>query len=144
MTRSTMREHIFRLLFRAPFFNKSDIEEQIEYYFCNSIATEEFDIKTESIKDEDYLYIKDKTLDIVSHVDEIDLKINEASEGWPIDRIGKTELSIMRLAVYEMFYDDDIPVNVAINEAVELAKKYGSADSTAAFVNKVLDKLIEK
>ena len=50
----------------------------------------------------------------------------------------------MRLAVYEMLYDDDIPVNVAIDEAVELAKKYGSADNTAAFVNGVLAKLIKE
>ena len=58
--------------------------------------------------------------------------------------VGKTELSIMRLAVYEMLYDEDIPTNVALNEAVELAKKYGSADSTAAFVNGVLGKLIKE
>ena len=74
--------------------------------------------------------------------DEIDEKINEVSEGWPVDRLGKAELAIMRLAVYEMLYDDDIPVNVAINEAVELAKKYGSNDNTASFVNRVLAKLV--
>ena len=72
--------------------------------------------------------------------DELDEKINSVSEGWPTNRLGKAELSIMRLAVYEMLYDDDIPVNVAIDEAVELAKKYG-ADNASSFINGVLAKL---
>ena len=114
MTRSTMREHIFKLLFRAPFIdNKDEYEEQLNLYFAELIP-------------------------------ELDEKIDSVSEGWPTSRLGKTELSIMRLAVYEMLYDEDIPTNVALNEAVELAKKYGSADSTAAFVNGVLGKLIKE
>ena len=91
-----------------------------------------------------YNYIKDKTLAIAELIPELDEKIDSVSEGWPTSRLGKTELSIMRLAVYEMLYDEDIPTNVALNEAVELAKKYGSADSTAAFVNGVLGKLIKE
>ena len=71
---------------------------------------------------------------------EIDEKINSVSEGWPVNRLGKAELAIMRLAVYEMLYDEDIPVNVAINEAVELAKNYGG-DNAPSFVNGVLAKL---
>ena len=110
MTRSTMREHIFKLLFRAPFIdNKDEYEEQINLYFADADMVD------------------------ASHL-----------KGWPTSRLGKTELSIMRLAVYEMLYDEDIPTNVALNEAVELAKKYGSADSTAAFVNGVLGKLIKE
>ena len=76
--------------------------------------------------------------------DEYKNELKKKYEGWPTSRLGKTELSIMRLAVYEMLYDEDIPTNVALNEAVELAKKYGSADSTAAFVNGVLGKLIKE
>ena len=119
MTRSTMREHIFKLLFRAPFIdNKDEYEEQINLYFADADM-----VDASHLKEEEYNYIK---------------------EGWPTSRLGKTELSIMRLAVYEMLYDEDIPTNVALNEAVELAKKYGSADSTAAFVNGVLGKLIKE
>ena len=115
MTRSTMREHIFKLLFRAPFIdNKDEYEEQINLYFADADM-----VDASHLKEEEYNYIKDKTLAIA-------------------------ELSIMRLAVYEMLYDEDIPTNVALNEAVELAKKYGSADSTAAFVNGVLGKLIKE
>ena len=67
----------------------------------------------------------------------IDEKISEASKGWKLNRIAKAELAILRLAVYEALYDDDIPVPVAINEAVELAKDYGQ-DESYSFVNGVL------
>ena len=94
------------------------------------------------VNEKDYEYIKNKALLVCELSDDIDEKINLVSEGWPVDRIGKAELAIMRLAVYEMLYDDDIPVNVAINEAVELAKSYGSDDNAASFVNGVLAKLV--
>ena len=66
--------------------------------------------------------------------------VNEVAEGWKTARMGKVDLTLIRLAVYEMKYEEDVPVKVAINEAVELAKKYGSDDSPA-FVNGVLAKL---
>ena len=69
--------------------------------------------------------------------DEIEKRISEVSKGWTIDRIGKVELAILRLAVYEIVYDDNIPTSVAINEAVELSKKFGPQDSYA-FVNGIL------
>ena len=67
-------------------------------------------------------------------------RITENITGWTIERIGKVELTILRLAVFEIKYDDEVPVSVAINEAVELAKKYGQNDSSS-FVNGVLAKL---
>ena len=129
MTRSEMREHVFKLIFRVPFHDKNELREQIDYYFDGLT----------DVNEKDYEYIKNKALLVC---DDIDEKINLVSEGWPVDRIGKAELAIMRLAVYEMLYDDDIPVNVAINEAVELAKSYGSDDNAASFVNGVLAKLV--
>ena len=113
--------------------------EQINLYFADADM-----VDASHLKEEEYNYIKDKTLAIAELIPELDEKIDSVSEGWPTSRLGKTELSIMRLAVYEMLYDEDIPTNVALNEAVELAKKYGSADSTAAFVNGVLGKLIKE
>ena len=132
MTRSDMREHTFKILFRVPFHNKNELREQIDYYFDGLT----------DVNEKDYEYIKNKALLVCELSDELDEKINLVSEGWPVDRIGKAELAIMRLAVYEMLYDDDIPVNVAINEAVELAKSYGSDDNAASFVNGVLAKLV--
>lgn len=132
MTRSEMREHVFKLIFRVPFHDKNELREQIDYYFDDLT----------DVNEKDYKYIKNKALLVCELSDELDEKINSVSEGWPVDRIGKAELAIMRLAVYEMLYDDDIPVNVAINEAVELAKSYGSDDNAASFVNGVLAKLV--
>ena len=132
MTRSEMREHVFKLIFRVPFHDKNELREQIDYYFDDLT----------DVNEKDYEYIKNKALLVCELSDELDEKINSVSEGWPVDRIGKAELAIMRLAVYEMLYDDDILVNVAINEAVELAKSYGSDDNAASFVNGVLAKLV--
>ena len=132
MTRSEMREHVFKLIFRVPFHDKNELREQIDYYFDDLT----------DVNEKDYEYIKNKALLVCELSDELDEKINSVSEGWPVDRIGKAELAIMRLAVYEMLYDDDVPVNVAINEAVELAKSYGSDDNAASFVNGVLAKLV--
>ena len=132
MTRSEMREHVFKLIFRVPFHDKNELREQIDYYFDDLT----------DVNEKDYEYIKNKALLVCELSDELDEKINSVSEGWPVDRIGKAEFAIMRLAVYEMLYDDDIPVNVAINEAVELAKSYGSDDNAASFVNGVLAKLV--
>ena len=132
MTRSEMREHVFKLIFRVPFHDKNELREQIDYYFDGLT----------DVNEKDYEYIKNKALLVCELSDDIDEKINLVSEGWPVDRIGKAELAIMRLAVYEMLYDDDIPVNVAINEAVELAKSYGSDDNAASFVNGVLAKFV--
>ena len=77
---------------------------------------------------------------MIGHMEEIDASVNEVSEGWKTGRMGKVDLTLIRLAVYEMKYED-IPVKVAINEAVELAKKYGTDDSPA-FVNGILAKLV--
>lgn len=131
MTRTIIREHIFKILFRAEFYEQSDFEEQVRLYFEEN--------KDISEKDSEYIYSKvNAVFNMVSQIDEA---IDNVSEGWPTTRIGKAELSILRLALYEIKYDDEIPVNVAINEAVELAKKYG-ADSAPSFVNGILAKLI--
>ena len=90
MTRSTMREHIFKLLFRAPFIdNKDEYEEQINLYFADADL-----VAASHLKEEEYTYIKNKTLAIAELIPELDEKIDSVSEGWPTSRLGKTELSI--------------------------------------------------
>ena len=69
--------------------------------------------------------------------------LSEAAEGWRLNRMGKAELTILRIATYEIRYDEEVPDKVAINEAVELAKKYGN-DASSGFVNGVLAKVIAK
>lgn len=130
MSRRKMRETIFRLLFPIEFNTREELTEQTEYYFS----------KNEEIAGKDRQYIEDKLNAILDRQTEIDAKISSICEGWRIERIGKAELSIMRLAVYEILEDADIPVKVAINEAVELSKIYCDAEAPR-FVNGVLAKL---
>lgn len=130
MGRRELREHIFRLLFRVEFHDAEELEEQSALY-------------VEHIKEpeaEDITYITEKVDKITRLLPQIDEIIDSAVTGWKTGRMGKVELTIIRLALYEMNYDDDVPVSVAINEAVELAKKYGS-DEAPSFVNGVLAKL---
>ena len=130
MKRSEMREHIFRIIFQMEFADAEERNEKITLYL-------------ESLKDisnKEFTYIKKKTEDIFMRIEEIDATIESISTGWKINRLGKAELAILRVAVYEMKFDDDIPEKVAINEAVELAKHYGNEQSPK-FVNGVLAKL---
>lgn len=129
MTRRELREEIFKLLFMVEFYSKEEMAEQVKSYF------EDFPEK--EISEKDHAYIEEKYENICAVLPEIDEKIAGAAKGWKLERIGKSDLSILRLGVYEMLYDDDIPVGVAINEAVELAKKYDTEDA-ASFINGVL------
>ncbi len=130
MSRREMREQIFKLLFRVEFNQREEMPEQEQFFF-------EDEENTGALKDCDQ--IRDKVNRIVEKLDEIDEKLNMTAEGWQTKRMGKVDLTILRLAVYEIKYDEDIPTGVAINEAVELAKKFGQ-DSSPAFVNGVLAK----
>ena len=93
------------------------------------------------MKPENEAYISDKSNKILAKLDEIDGMINKEAKGWTTERMGKVDLTILRLAVYEIKFDDDVPTGVAINEAVELAKKFGQEES-AGFVNGVLAKFV--
>ncbi len=130
MKRRELRQHIFEMLFRVEFNPLQEMEEQLQLFF--ETLKEEQDVK-----EQDETYIREKYKKIMEVLPALDEDINEASKGWKTSRIGKAELTILRLAVYEMKYDGDVPVGVAINEAVELAKRYGQDDSPA-FINGIL------
>ena len=131
MKRTEMREHIFRMVFSYEFNSDQEMPQQMQLYF------EQLD---QEPKEEDMAYIRDKALNVILKSEEIDEMLNEHVRGWKTSRMNKVDLSILRLAVYEMKYDEDVPVGVAINEAVELAKKY-SGDEGPAFINGVLARL---
>lgn len=130
MSRSELREHVFRMLFRIEFNNEEEMKEQESLYFK----------LLDEITEEDQEYIIDKYSKIVEKMEEIDGLLNQISEGWKTTRMNRVDLTILRLAVYELKWDETVPTGVAINEAVELAKKY-SSDSAPAFVNGVLAKV---
>ena len=96
----------------------------------------------EDASDKEKEYIQKKYEAVVSHVPEIDALINERARDWKTARMNKADLAVLRLAVYELKWDDEIPTGVAINEAVELARKFGG-DASPSFVNGILGKLAE-
>ena len=134
MKRTEMREHIFRMVFSYEFNSDQEMPQQMQLYF------EQLD---QEPKEEDMAYIRDKALNVILKSEEIDEMLNEHVTGWKTSRMNKVDLSILRLAVYEMKYDEDVPVKVAINEAVELAKKFGGDDSSS-FVNGILGKIAKE
>ena len=130
MLRAQVREEVFKIIFRIPFNNMEEMKEQLDY------SMEELENKSE----ENQNYIRNKVSSILDHVQKIDTIIEDNCEGWNITRIGKAEIAILRIAVYEMLFEEDIPCNVAINEAVELSKTYCNED-TKRFINAVLGKV---
>ncbi|MCI9081489.1 MAG: transcription antitermination factor NusB [Lachnospiraceae bacterium] len=130
MSRREIREKIFKLLFRAEFYEEGELSEQRQLFL------EELDQE-----DQDTLYIQSKFEQIVSRLEEIDAMVNQVAQGWKTSRMGKVDLTLIRLAVYEIKFEEDIPEGVAINEAVELAKSYGTDDSPS-FINGILAKLV--
>ena len=132
MKRSEIRENLFKLVFCTEFHNCEEYVEQMTLYLEEELP---------EVSEEERTYIVNKFGEITQKLDELDEKINKVARGWKTTRMGKTDLAILRLAVYEMQYEDAIPVKVAINEAVELAKKFGGDDSSS-FVNGILAKLV--
>ena len=130
MTRREIRELIFKMVFRVEFHDEEEIPQQLRLFMDT----------LESASDEERTYIEHKVQEIPAHLDEIDAIIDSSAQNWKTSRMAKVELTLIRLAVYEIRFDDDIPTGVAINEAVELAKAYGEENS-ASFVNGVLARI---
>jgi N utilization substance protein B len=133
MKRSAIRELTFQLIYSLQILEAEDIEEQIQLYLeCNDIR----DNKAQE-------YIKDVVIGINKHKEEI-IKLIEKNlkADWKIDRISKIDLSLLKLSIYEIKYKD-IPYKVAINEALELAKKYGE-ESSKNFINGILASIVKE
>jgi N utilization substance protein B len=85
-------------------------------------------------------FARDIAEGVIANIPAIDRAIESASKNWTMARMSKVDLNILRLAVYELLFRDDIPKNVTINEAIEVAKKYGAEDSPS-FINGILDEV---
>lgn len=132
MKRQKSREKAMELLFSME-LSKNAYEETIETF----IEDYEMDLKTIDVD-----YIKNVVKVVTDNLEDIDSRIVNALVNWKLDRVSKVNLTILRLAVGEMLFVDDVPGSVAINEAVELTKKYSDEKSTS-FVNGVLDKVLK-
>lgn len=131
MSRKLARELCMKVLFEMHMNNEFDIKK-VEHHLSEEGMEE---------KQKDYIYgLLNKVIEHLSNIDGI---IEEYSKGWKINRIANVDLAILRLALAEILYMEDIPYKVSINEAVELGKTYGS-DETPAFINGILGKYVEK
>ncbi len=133
MTKHELREQVFKAVFsldtQKETGRETAVADIISSYLDSSCDFE--------LSDSEYAYIFEKASDIGNMTEKLDAEIDEVARGWKTNRMGKAELNILRLAIYEMRYDESIPVKVAINEAVELAKEYCDKDAPA-FINGML------
>lgn len=130
MRRREQREHVFKLLFMSEFNSENEMSEQLALYFES----------LEEIGEKDQEAMSAKYKNVLEHLSEIDELLNETSKGWKTKRMSRVDLTALRLAVYEIKFDEDVPTGVAINEAVELAKNFGG-DTSGSFVNGILGKI---
>lgn len=131
MSRKKAREGLVSLIFKSQFNEKVE-DYIIEYYL------EDF-----KFSNDEQTYITSGFEGINKNIEFIDNKISESLETWTIERLYKLDLSILRVAVYEIFFDETVPKEVAINEAVEIAKKFGSKDSSK-LINGILGSIIRR
>lgn len=147
MSRKVAREIAFQVVFSSNFQNEN---EEIENLINNLISEQRLKGKTmlndeetvkEDVTSEDEKYIRDVACGVSKNVEELDEKIKTHLKGWTMERIGKTDLAVLRLALYEILYREDIPYKVSINEAVELAKLFCD-DASPSFINGVLASVV--
>lgn len=130
MSRREARDAAFKLVFEIP-FHGCDYKEKIDFFIENLES---------ALSEQEDKYVRFAVEKCFENLEIIDSKIEPLLKNWVITRLPKVSLSILRLAVCEMLYIDDIPFQVSINEAIELAKQYGD-DDAPAFINGVLDKV---
>ena len=114
----------------TEFNSEEEMSEQLSLYFDT----------LEELSEKDQEYMSRKYRHVLEELDEIDALLNETSNGWKTKRMSRVDLTALRLAVYELKYDKDVPTGVAINEAVELAKRFGG-ETSGSFVNGILGKI---
>lgn len=131
MKQRAFKEQVFKLLFRAEFYNentKEELLEQLPFYFEAGDMT---------VSEEDQAKIQERLVGILDNLPEIDAQIAAKLQNWAPERIGKVELAVIRMTAYELKTDTKTPVGVIINDAVEIAKKFGQ-EGAGKFVNGVL------
>lgn len=149
MKRREIREHLFRMLYLRNFHDINEIEEKIIMYFDNWDPEEVEDLEPEEVEKWSLTKVEENHRDdlqerydsVVTKLDEIDKVLEDLATGWKISRMSKVDLTILRLAIFEISFDDTVPNKVAINEAIEIAKIYGG-DSSPGFINGVLAKIM--
>lgn len=143
MTRRKLREHLFKLIYLDAFRPDDEMPEQIDLYLDGAESDAEENPLEERLTEKNREFLKERWAEVNARIPEIDEILNSTAKGWKTSRFPSCDLAILRLAVFEMEYDDSIPVGVSINEAVELGKEYGGKESPA-FINGVLGEIARK
>lgn len=133
MKQRAFKEQVFKLLFRAEFNTKEELLNQLPFYFEAGDLT---------VSEEDRSKIEERLSAVLDSLPEIDEKIASSLKNWKPERIGKVELTVIRMTAYELQTDKKTPVGIIINDAVELARKFGQ-DGAGQFVNGVLATFVE-
>ena len=131
MKRSEIRENVLKLIYLDDFHDKEELNTQFSLYFDGK----------DGFTEKDKTYIIDKANKILDNKGTIDQEIESVSNKWKVDRMDKVDKAILRLAYYEIKMDEEIPDKVAVNEAVELSKKY-SSDASPKFINGILSNFV--
>lgn len=131
MGRRELRENIFKILFLSVFNENEEMPQQLQLFF-DGIS---------DLKESDRDYIEKKYGAVQERLAAIDVILNQCATGWKTSRMSKVDLAILRLAVFEIKFDEDVPELVAINEAVELGKRFGGEESSV-FINGILGAVV--
>ena len=129
-TRSELREKAMVILYQIDILKNNKLEFNVE-----NLIAENLEVDNE--------FVRNVVYGVITHSDSIDELANQNMKDWSIDRIDKTGAAILRIGIYEIIYEEDTPNIVAINEAIELAKKY-TDDNVRRMINAVLDKIINE
>jgi N utilization substance protein B len=129
MGRKKTREALMQLIYQMD-LNKNFSKEEVINFLDN------FDLNENETD-----YLKESAYGVIDNLDNINELIEKYTQGWTLDRLPKVDLSILRIAFYEILYRDDIPVEVSINEAIEIAKKYSTPDAFK-YINGVLGSFV--
>lgn len=140
MSRRLSREYIVQFLFSAD-FNQNENEHELLENFFSSIEDLDEEDAVASIKENDKKFAVEIIEGTLEKLDEIDAAIEKSALDWKRERIAKVDLAILRLAIYEILFRDDIPDSVTANEAIELAKKF-STEESSSFINGIIGKII--
>lgn len=146
MARSTARAAVMQMIYEHLAGGEGG-EETLRMVYDE--LREQRAASTEPIRDDepgkgDRLFIEKALEGVLTHMDELDAEIAEASRGWSLERMPRVDLTILRLACWEILYEKDIPGSVSINEAVELANCYSDPEKSGRFINGVLGTILRK
>jgi transcription antitermination protein NusB len=118
-------------------------DEQALGLFWRHFATRDEEPVSELDNDEARGFAEELVKGVRAHLAEIDTQLGQASKNWRLERMARVDRNLLRLALFELKWSADVPAKVAINEAIEIAKRYGTAESPA-FVNGILDRCLEE